>query len=148
MEDQAALEVPLAQGQGRLEQTDRGFGLVKIEFRIALVRGDEEVELLCQLDEPLQDLDGHDGPRGIARRADVKELAALPGGGVNGIEVRYETLILQTGQILRFGTGQEGGALIYLVKGLGISTRGERPRSTMAWAKAKSPSRLPLRGRI
>ena len=79
---------------------------------------------LGQGDEALQGCQVHHPPGGVARGADVEELAPSPGGCVHRVEVREKARLGRAGQVTGFGPGQQGGPLVDLVERVGHQHQG------------------------
>ncbi|MND65922.1 hypothetical protein D3C80_573070 [compost metagenome] len=92
---------------------------VEIEFAVALVGGNHEIVLVGQGDELLQCVHRYQRAGRVAWRAQEQDLAAFPGLGRDGIEVRVETVAVQARQVVRRGAGEQGSAFIDLVERVG-----------------------------
>ncbi len=146
VEHHATGEVAAPQFGAGGQQPGRRTGFVEIEFAVALVGGDHEVVAIGQGDEPFQRGHRQQGAGGIAGRTEEQQLAALPDLVRHAVEIGIETLVRQARQVVRLGAGQQGRAFVDLVEGLGLSTRPAWLRSTTAWVKENSASRVPVTG--
>ena len=78
MEHHAALEILATQFDARAEQARRRCLLVEVKLAVALVGGDHEVVFIRQGDEFFQGVDRNQRAGRVTRRAQEKNLAALP----------------------------------------------------------------------
>ncbi|MNF75148.1 hypothetical protein D3C84_572040 [compost metagenome] len=124
MEHHAALEVAAAEFGAGVQQASGRVLLVEVQLAVALVGGDHEVVLVGQGDQLLQGIQRYQRAGGVARRADEQDLTALPDVGRYGVEVRIEAVLGQARQVVRGGTGEQGGAFVDLVEGVGADHQG------------------------
>ena len=147
MEADTMLKTVVAHGRCGLEQARGRRGLVQIEFRVALVGGDHKVMGRGQLDQPAQGLQVQHRPAGVGRRAQIEQLAALPGGRVHRLEVRAEASLRQARQEAGFAPRPAAPRPRRSDRRGSASAPGaQRVGSTTAWAKANRASRVPLTG--
>ena len=88
MKHQAATIVGQPRLDTGLQKARRWVGLVVIDLRVALVADDDEVVPLGQRHQVFEPGKRYDRAAGIARVADVQQLAALPDGSRHRLEIR------------------------------------------------------------
>ena len=96
-----------------------GGRFVAVDFRIALVRGDDKVVLIRQLNQGLELGLAERGPGGVAGGADEQQLGTSPGVFTDRIEVRLQACGIGARQVHGLATGQQRGAFVNLVEGVG-----------------------------
>ena len=73
---QAAAVILTSHRGGGLQQAGRWGGLLGIDFRVAFIRGNDEVMPVCEFQQGLQPGDIHHGAGRVSRAAEVEQLAA------------------------------------------------------------------------
>ena len=117
-DDTAAVIVATQRGAG-LQEAGRRPTLVAIDFAVALIRRDDEIELVCLGDERVQRSDIQYRACWIAWRAQVNELRAGPDVVRHRTEVGQEAIVLRAMHEVGRRPRQQRRAFVDLVEGIG-----------------------------
>src|SRR5437016_3660619 len=99
---------------------------VEVDFRIALVGGDDEAMPVRELEQESPVVQGHHAPGGIVRRARVDELGARPYALGYSVPARRIAVLAQTVDAMRDRPGENRRAFVDLVERIGHHDRSTR----------------------
>jgi len=112
--------------------------LVRIDFRIAFVGGNHEIMLIRFSDQVFIVRLAHNRAIGIAGRADIEQLAVVPGLVADAVKVRKAAAVQGCVDEHRGGAGKQGCPFVDLVERVGAQYNRVVPGARAAWAKAKA----------
>ena len=101
----------------RLQRAQRRL-VAKVDLAVALVAGDHEAVAVAQFEQLLPLGQRHHRAGRVARRADVEQLRARPGGGVDAVPVGGEVARRVAVGEGRLRAGQQRRAFVDLIEGI------------------------------
>ena len=127
LENMTSVRNRAAEQFGRLQAAERRLGFVEVDFRVALVGGDDEAVVVGKLEQLLPVVERQHLAGRIARRADVDELDARPFLVAQAGEVEGEVVFRQRVEEARLGAGEVGRAFVDLVERIGADDQRHVP---------------------
>jgi len=118
VEDEQAVEIAVEHVGGGQGAKGR-IVLVEVDFGVALIGGDDEVVPFGKVEECLPFVEAEDLAAGVAGRADVDHLHGFPEILRHLVEVHGVTIVGRGVEEVGPGAGEEGGAFVDLVEGVG-----------------------------